>query len=104
MVYCIICGQRIYQKAFLNCLSQCLSFLNIFFNRFCPVEKCGVTPHCLHRDLLTLILKKVISSSSNFFGFSYAFRSYSLYFESSESKAILKLTMILNLLSESCLC
>ena len=30
-------------------------YLNIFFNRFSPEEKCGVTPHCLYRDLLTLI-------------------------------------------------
>ena len=66
-VYCIICVQWIYQKAFLNCLCQYLSFLNIFpidfarwkklfqigcvniylfsiffFNRFCPAEKSGV--------------------------------------------------------------
>ena len=25
-----------------------------FFNRFCPVEKYGVTPHCLNCDSLTL--------------------------------------------------
>ena len=25
-----------------------------FYNRFCPAEKCGVIPHCLHRDSLTL--------------------------------------------------
>ena len=54
-VYCIICGQRIHQIAFLNWLYQYLSFLNIFFNRFSPVEKCGVTPHGLYRDSLTLI-------------------------------------------------
>ena len=28
----------VYQKAFLNWLCQYLSFLNIFFNRFCPVD------------------------------------------------------------------
>ena len=39
MVYCITCVQRIDQKAFLDWLYQYLSFLNIFFNRFCPV--CG---------------------------------------------------------------
>ena len=38
-----ICGQQIYQKAFLNWLCEYVSFLNIFFNRICPVEKCGVT-------------------------------------------------------------
>ena len=27
---------------------------SIFFNTFCPVEKCGVTPQCLYRDSLTL--------------------------------------------------
>ena len=52
--YCIICGQRIYKKAFLNWLCQYLSFLDIFFNRFYLVERCGVTPHLLYRDSLTL--------------------------------------------------
>ena len=32
-----------------------LFFLNIFFNRFSPVERCGVTPHCLYCDSLSLI-------------------------------------------------
>ena len=31
-----------------------LSFLSIFFNIFCLVEKCWVTPLCLYRDSLTL--------------------------------------------------
>ena len=30
-----------------NSFCQYLSFFNIFFNRFSPVEKCWVTPHCL---------------------------------------------------------
>ena len=30
------------------------NFSQYFFNRLCPVEKCGVTPHCLYRDSLTL--------------------------------------------------
>ena len=54
-VYCIICDQQIYRKAFLKWLCQYLSFLIIFFNRFCQVEKFGVTPYCLYRDLLILI-------------------------------------------------
>ena len=54
-VYCIICVQRIYQKAFLNWLYQNLSFVYIFFNRFCPVWRCWITPHCLNRDSSTLI-------------------------------------------------
>ena len=29
-------------------------YLNIFFNRFCPVKNFGATPHCLYRDFLTL--------------------------------------------------
>ena len=41
-----------------------LSFLNIFFNRFCPVEKCEVTPHYLYRDSLTLISQNQHSSTS----------------------------------------
>ena len=28
---------------------------SIFFNRFCPDEKCGVIRHCFYRDSLTLI-------------------------------------------------
>ena len=38
-MYCIICAQQIYQKAFLNLLHQFLYFLNIFINRFCSVGK-----------------------------------------------------------------
>ena len=38
---------------------QQLFFLNIFFNKFCPVEKCVVTPHCLYRDSLTLMQQMV---------------------------------------------
>ena len=56
MVSSITFGQRIYQKALLNQLCQYLSFLNIVFNRFCPLEKCGVTPHSLYRHSLTLKL------------------------------------------------
>ena len=41
---------------FFNIFCQYLFFLNIFFNIFCSVEKCGVIPHWLYRDLLTLIL------------------------------------------------
>ena len=55
-VLCIIYGQRIYQKAFLNWLYQYLYFL-IVANRFYPMEKCVVTPHCLYREsLVTLSL------------------------------------------------
>ena len=32
--------------------------LPIFFNGFCPVEKCGVTPHYLYIDSLNLKLMK----------------------------------------------
>ena len=45
---------RLIKKFFFNWLCQYLSFLNIFFNRFCPVEKGGVTPNCLYHDSLTL--------------------------------------------------
>ena len=54
-VYCIICGLRIHQIAFLNSLFQYLSFLNIFFNTFSPMEKRGVSPRYLCRDSLALI-------------------------------------------------
>lgn len=56
MVYCIIYGEGIHQKAFLNWFCQYLSSLNIFLNRFCPVEKSGVTPDGLYRDSITLML------------------------------------------------
>ena len=32
-------------------------FQYFFFNRFCPVERCGVTPHCVYHDSLTLSLR-----------------------------------------------
>ena len=54
-VYCTICGQRNHQIASLNWLCLYLSFLNIFFNKFFPVEKCEVTWHCLYHKALTLI-------------------------------------------------
>ena len=31
-----------------------LTFSQNLFNRFCPVEKCRATPHCLYCDSLTL--------------------------------------------------
>ena len=39
----------------INSFCQYLSFLNVFITRFCRVENCGVTPHCLYHDSLTLI-------------------------------------------------
>ena len=42
-----------------------IDFVNIylfsicFFNRFCTVEKFGVTPHCLYRDSLTLRFSEI---------------------------------------------
>ena len=40
--------------ASVNRLCQYLSFINVFFTRFSQVEMCGVTPHCLYCDSLTL--------------------------------------------------
>ena len=48
MVFYIICGQRIYQKYFLNWFFQYFSFVYIIFNSFYPVEKRGITPYCLY--------------------------------------------------------
>ena len=42
-------------KSFSQLICQYLSVLNIFFNKFFTVEKCGVIPHCLYRDSVTLI-------------------------------------------------
>ena len=53
-VYCIICGQRVYQKAFLNYVNTYL-FSNFFSIVFARWKNVGVTPHCLYPDLLTLI-------------------------------------------------
>ena len=48
---------------FLNSFCQYLSFRNIFFNRFCPVEKRGVTPHCLYHDSLALrVTKRLVNA------------------------------------------
>ena len=49
-------------------------FSQYFFKRICPGGKCGVTPHCLCRDSLTLkqkistrvIQKKIKSSSKDY--------------------------------------
>ena len=37
-------------KGFSELFVWIFTFLNIFLNRFCQVEKCGVTLHCLYRD------------------------------------------------------
>ena len=44
----------IFSQYIFNRFCQYFSFLNIFLNMFCPSEKCGVTPHCLYNDSLTL--------------------------------------------------
>ena len=50
-----ICGQRIYQKNFLNWFCQYfLSFLNIFLNRFCPVEKAFLNWLCQYLSFLNI--------------------------------------------------
>ena len=42
-----------WKKFFLiDCVN--IYLFSIFFNSFCPVEKCGVTPHCLYNDSLSL--------------------------------------------------
>ena len=38
----------------ISLLNQYLSFLNIFFNTSCLVERSGVNPYCLYHDLLML--------------------------------------------------
>ena len=43
-----------------------LSFLTIFFKRFHLGEKCEVTPHCLHRESLTL--RMVLVKLSGLYG------------------------------------
>ena len=40
-------------------------FSIFFFNRFCSVEQCGYTPHCLYHDSLTL--KFTFTNISKFF-------------------------------------
>ena len=52
------------KNLFLNWLCQYLPFLNIFFNRFCPVENLWVTPHSLYLPSLTLRF-----TSCTYFGF-----------------------------------
>ena len=37
---------------------------NFFFNRFCRVEKCEITPRCLYLDSLTLIILLVCMFTS----------------------------------------
>ena len=50
-IFSIAFANIIFPQHFINKFYQYLSFLNIFFNRFYPLEKCWVTPHC---DSLTL--------------------------------------------------
>ena len=52
------------KKLFLHWLCQYLPFLNIFFNRFCPVENLWVSPHSLYLPSLTLRFTSCI-----YFGF-----------------------------------
>ena len=40
-------------KSFSQLIVLIFIFSQYFFYRFCSVEKCGVTPHCLYRDSLT---------------------------------------------------
>ena len=53
MLYCIICGQQIYQQAFLNWLCQSL-FLSIFFPIDFTVEKFWLLHIALYRNSLTI--------------------------------------------------
>ena len=43
-------------ESFFQSLMSIFIFSQHFLNRFCSVEKCGVTPHCLYYDSLTLTL------------------------------------------------
>ena len=43
-------------KNFPQLIVSIFLFPQYFFNRFCPVEKCWVTPHCLNGDSLTLTI------------------------------------------------
>ena len=54
-VYCIICGQQIYQKKNFPLVAWLYIFFQCFLNRICPVEKCGLAPLYLYCDSLTLI-------------------------------------------------
>ena len=44
----------IFSQYFFQKLLSIFIFSQNFSNRFCPVEKCGFTPHCLYRDSLIL--------------------------------------------------
>ena len=50
-------------KSFFNWLCQYILILSIFFKRFCLVEKCGVTPHCLYLSPVFLYLSHYFKSS-----------------------------------------
>ena len=50
-IFSIAFANIIFPQYFINKFYQYLSFLTIFLNRFYPLEKCWVTPHC---DSLTL--------------------------------------------------
>ena len=45
-------------KGFSQLIMSIFMFSKYFLNRICLTEKCGVTPHCLYRDWLTLNTRK----------------------------------------------
>ena len=68
MVYCISCGQRIYQTAFLNwCVNITIDYVNIYlFSTFFSIDfaqwKSVAPQHCLYHDSLTLKVAKVAAN------------------------------------------
>ena len=60
-------------KSFSQLVVSIFIFCRYFFKRFWPVEKCGVTPHCLYRDLF-INFKDTNYCDINYCGFCLLYR------------------------------
>ena len=60
-------------KSFSQLVISIFIFCRYFFKRFWPVEKCGVTPHCLYRDLF-INFKDTNYCDINYCGFCLLYR------------------------------
>ena len=48
-ILCFLCSADL-SKNFSQFIISIFIFSQYFFNRFCPVEKCGLDPHCLYHE------------------------------------------------------
>ena len=61
-------------------------YLKIFFNRFCPVEKCGATPRCVYLDSLPYASQIHLKAIDKYFHLRLVFSSPTVSFVYLEDK------------------